>query len=95
MRRASRVDSNSDEITACLLNLGADVRDTHLVGRGFPDKVVGWCGRTILIEILQPDAKPYEVREHQDRRALWKGDSWLIVQSVADVLAQLGVEVQA
>lgn len=94
MRRAAKVDTNSKEITVALLLIGADVRDTHMVGRGFPDKVVGWCGRTILVEIVSPDAPPSVVQEHRDRRFGWKGGDWLIVRDVPDLLQQLGVTVQ-
>jgi hypothetical protein len=91
--RPGHWDRNQDEIKVTLINLGADVWDTTRVGKGYPDLTVGWCGRTILVEVLAPDAKPYRVQEHRDRRSGWKGADWLIVTSVADLLAQLGVSV--
>ena len=87
-------DVNHAEIAAALEGLGANVWDTSKVGKGYPDITAGWCGRTILVEVMRPDAYPYELHEHQVRRGGYKGGDWLIVTGRDDLLRQLGVSVQ-
>ena len=87
-------DSSHHEVAETFRQLGANVYDTSGVGNGFPDIVAGWCGRTLLIEVLGEYTWAGERREHEARRVGWKGGDWLIVKDRADLLAQLGVDVQ-
>ena len=57
-RRAARRDSNEVEIVRALIAAGASV--THLSGvDGLPDLLVGYQGRTVLLEVkhLSPTGK--------------------------------------
>ena len=50
MRRASRVDANHSEIKSALERIGCYVVDCAHVGQGFPDLVIAWRGRWVLLE---------------------------------------------
>ncbi len=73
MRRCS-VDANHAEMMAALRKLGADVVDTHWLGRfvpGFPDLAVCHRSRTWFVEVKMPgeDLNANELRfwaVHQD-----------------------------
>ena len=52
MRRAAKVDSNQADIVGKLRKIpGISVAVTSAIGNGFPDIVVGFRGRSHLIEI--------------------------------------------
>ena len=51
MRRVARVDANQREITAALRKVGATVQPLHMVGRNFPDLLVGYRQRNYLLEV--------------------------------------------
>lgn len=57
-RIAFRIDSNQPELVKKLRALGASVTMTHMVGKGFPDIVVGWGGKNYLFEIKDPAKSP-------------------------------------
>lgn len=58
MRRyAAKVDDNHREIVETLRGVGAYVIDCAHVGSGFPDLLVGWRGRWMLVEV-KDGAKP-------------------------------------
>lgn len=52
--RAKRVDENQQEIIDTLRQAGYTVHDTHDLGGGFPDIVVGCERGNILAEIKMP-----------------------------------------
>ncbi len=60
--RPRRQDSNHAEIRQAFRDRGFSVRDTHMVGDGFPDIVVGREGINVLIEI-KDGAKPPSKRQ--------------------------------
>lgn len=53
MRRAARVDSNHSVLIAAMRQYGAHVIDTSALD-GFVDAVVGFRGRTALVEFKRP-----------------------------------------
>ena len=55
MTYARRVDANHSQIVKTLRELGCSVFDTSRVAGGFPDLVVGVCGKTALVEIKASD----------------------------------------
>lgn len=58
MRRyAARADGNQPAIVQALRRIGASVCPTHTAGQGFPDLVVAFRGRTVLLEVKDP-SKP-------------------------------------
>jgi hypothetical protein len=52
IRRAARRDDNEVEIVRALEAAGASV--TYLSAEGCPDLLVGYAGRTVLLEVKQP-----------------------------------------
>lgn len=52
--RAARVDANQPDIVKALRSIGARVKPTHQVGDGFPDLVIGYRDRTVLMEVKMP-----------------------------------------
>jgi hypothetical protein len=85
-RTAARIDTNMQEIVRDLRACGASVTPTHMVGRGFPDLVVGWRGGTYLLEVKVGNAKltPAEMRWHRD----WRGQVMIVrtSQQAVDLL---------
>lgn len=83
MRRAARVDANHAEIVNAFRRLGFSVAQTHSLGRGFPDIVVGRNGRTALVEIKAPGGGFTE--EQTMFISSWRGALHVVV-SIDDVL---------
>lgn len=64
-----RTDTNHREIlNACRLLPGVSVFDTHTIGGGFPDIVVGYRGKNYLFEI-KDGKKPRSARKLTTREA--------------------------
>ena len=86
-------DANQKEIVAALRQLpGVTVADTHELGRGFPDILVGcsrsrWGTSNYLIEIKTADGKL------NAREALWH-DTWrgqvAVAHTIDEALAIIG-----
>lgn len=57
------------------------------LGKGFPDLVVGYRGRTFLVEVKDGD-KPLSARtltpDQQEFVKNWKGD-WTLIESLEEV----------
>lgn len=79
-----RPDANHAEIVRQYETLFCSVRDTHAVGGGFPDLVVGIAGVTELVEIKTTDGEllPSQVTFNRD----WRGRRVRVVRSVQDVI---------
>lgn len=71
-----KTDSNQREIVEGLREFGATVFDTHMVGHGFPDIVVGYGGKNYLFEIKTDGGRltPDEVKFI----ANWRGITYLV-----------------
>jgi hypothetical protein len=82
-----RADGNQADIVAALKRIGASVADTHLVGSGFPDLVVGYRGATGLLELKLPgrDLEPHQ----RDWHAAWRGAPVLVARTVDEAIAEL------
>ena len=89
--RAARTDLNHAEIREGLRRIGATVADTSRVGRGFPDLVVGYMGRTVLLEIKSKGGKLKA--SQMDWFRDWRGEAY-VVSSLEQALRVLtaGVE---
>lgn len=81
MRRASRVDDNQADLVAELRGAGMSVAVTSQVGHGFPDLVVGYEGRNLLLEVKDPNKSPSrrkltpdEVKWHDE----WQGTVYVV-----------------
>jgi len=71
-----RVDENQSDIVSGLRQLGMMVSDTHEVGKGFPDIVVGIHGLNILLEIKNDKMVPSKQKltpEETIWHKAWKG----------------------
>ncbi len=76
MRRAARIDRNQPVIIRALRDIGASVEPLHRVGGGVPDLLVGYAGRTFLMEVKTEDGTltPDQVRFHQS----WRGQKAIV-----------------
>ena len=59
MTYAKRVDLNHQEVVKTLRSLGASVFDASRMGSGFPDLVVGYKQKTVLVEIKSGKQKKF------------------------------------
>jgi len=97
---ARRTDNTHAPIREALRQVGATVLDTHTLGEGFPDLVVGYRHRTFLIECktIRPTREGGSHGESDLQRQLregWRGADWLVVTSEHDALAQISMSVQS
>ena len=74
MRRAARTDANHEEIVKALRAVGATVQSLAAVGHGVPDLLVGYQGKTILMEVKDGKKSPSK-RELTEDQVKWI-DSW-------------------
>ena len=49
--RAKRIDTNQNQVVKNLRQLGISVAITSMLGKGFPDLVIGYKKRNYLIEL--------------------------------------------
>lgn len=83
----NRRDMNEAEIVAALVTCGASV--TRISAPGAPDLLVGFRGRTLLVEVKAAKGK---LTASQERWiADWRGDRVHVVRSVDEALRLLGV----
>jgi len=95
MRRAAKRDDNEGEIVAALRKAGAVVR-IITQGDGLPDLLVGYQGRTILMEVKDGAKVPSQRRLTVDEQKFfdaWTGGELYKVESVEEALATLKTEV--
>lgn len=99
-RRASK-DANHAPIVRALERVGASVQELHAVGSGCPDLLVGYRGRTVLLEVKNPEtrygqgkksgANTAATNEAQLKwRQAWRGAPVVIVYSVLEALQVIG-----
>lgn len=96
-RWAARKDGNHNAIADAFRAAGASVIETHRLGDDFPDLVIGWRGRTVLVEVKNPEGRDRETEGQRLAREAWRGDLWVIVRdpaaavtAVASRLARMG-----
>ena len=82
MRRNAKVDVNQNEIVKQLRKIPRmTVAHTHMVGSGFPDIVVGYCGINFLFEIKTDSKKkltPFE-DSFMDK---WNGQYYVVTDAI-------------
>ncbi|PYE21346.1 hypothetical protein C7410_115189 [Paraburkholderia silvatlantica] len=80
-RWARRADANQMPIVQALRAAGCQVVPTHTVGQGFPDLVVKFGSRVMLLEIKDP-AKPPSARKLTPAQAefheAWSGVIYVV-----------------
>ena len=89
-----RKDANHNEIVDAMTKVGAYVIDMSHVGKGFPDLIVGFQSKTILMEIK--NRKTSYGRKGLNKNQLewkeqWLGGPYCIVDSPEAALRMIGV----
>ena len=94
MRKFGKIDANHADIVDALRRVGASVVSLASVGNGVPDLLVGFNGRTCLLEIKDGSKPPSHqtlTKAQLDFISVWRGSSIAIVNSVDGALRVLGV----
>ena len=90
-RRAAKVDANQFSIVHALRAMGASVALTHAAGEGFPDLVVGYRGRNLLVEVkdgtLPPSARKLTAPQEKFHDE-WRGHI-CVVKNIEEAAALL------
>ena len=84
-----RVDRNQPEIVAALRKAGATVVSLARIGEGCPDLLVGYRGKTLLIEVKDGEAIPPKrllTADELDFQSKWMGERIWNVGSVGEAL---------
>lgn len=93
--KAARTDANQAEIVAALRKAGAKVYVSSSFGQGFPDLIVGYQGRFVLLEI-KDGAKPPSARKlTKDQvkfHAEWTGLPLYVVESIGAAFRAVGIK---
>ena len=92
--RAARIDANHEQIVSALRAAGASVQSLAGVGKGVPDLLVGFQGKTMLMEVKDGKKTPSERRLTEDQlkwHGAWRGGPLAVVDSVDAALRMLGV----
>lgn len=94
MRRAAKIDANQPGIVAAMRKAGATVYSLAAVGQGIPDLLVGFAGRTALVEV-KDGSKPASARQltpdQQQWHQTWTGGTLAVVPDVEAALRVLEV----
>lgn len=88
MRRRAKVDSNHGEIVTALKSAGCTVQSLAEVGSGCPDLLVGYHGKSFLLEVKSRGGTLTE--DQVQWLARWRGGMVRAVYSVEQALAVVG-----
>jgi Holliday junction resolvase len=94
MRRAAKVDANQEQVVEALRAAGASVQTLAAVGKGVPDLLVGYQGKTLLLEVKDGRRPPSERRLTEDQlkwHGAWRGGPLAVVDGPEAALRMLGV----
>jgi Holliday junction resolvase len=92
MRRASRIDANQDQIVNVLRAYGATVQSLATVGNGCPDLLVGYQGKTLLMEIKDGNKMPSKKKLNDlqtNWHANWRGGALALVDNPESALRMI------
>jgi Holliday junction resolvase len=90
MRHKASLDANHVEIVQALRQVGATVVDLAKVGKGCPDILVGFRGKTYLMEIKTKTGYVRTTQEQFFRS--WNGGYIAVVRSFDDAYNVLTME---
>jgi len=94
MRRAAKVDANQEQVVTALRAAGATVQSLAAVGKGVPDLLVGFQGKTLLMDV-KDGSKPPSARELTEDQlqwhGAWRGGPLSVVDGPEAALRALGV----
>lgn len=92
MRRAAKVDANQQQVVEILRAAGATVQSLAAVGHGCPDLLVGWCGKTLLMEVKDGNKPPSEQKLNESQikwHGTWMGGPLAVVNGPEAALRML------
>jgi Holliday junction resolvase len=92
--RAAKIDANHEQVVSALRAAGASVQSLAGVGKGVPDLLVGFQGKTLLMEVKDGRKMPSERRLTEDQvrwHGAWRGGPLAVVDGVDAALRMLGV----
>ena len=84
-RKHGRVDKNQKELVGTIRAMGGTWLDLSSVGKGCPDGLIGYRGRTYLVEIKGPKGTLTE--DQETFIALWRGSPVHVLRTVDGVIA--------
>lgn len=94
MRRAAKIDANQEKVVEALRAVGASVQTLAAIGKGVPDLLVGYQGKTFLFEIKDGSKSPSERRLTEDQlkwHGAWRGGPLAVVDGPDAALRMLGI----
>lgn len=94
---ASRVDNNHKEIVDALRKAGASIIDTAKLGGGLPDLIVGFAGKTFLVEVknLKTQYGRAGLNKNQQKWLKeWTGGPFAMVTDIESALRAIGAKKQ-
>lgn len=94
MRRAAKIDANQTQVVEALRAAGAIVQSLAAVGQGVPDLLVGFQGKTLLMEVKDGRKPPSQRQLTEDQlkwHGAWRGGPVAIVDGPDAALRMLGV----
>jgi hypothetical protein len=92
--RAAKIDANHEQVVSALRAAGASVQSLAGVGKGVPDLLVGFQGKTLLMEVKDGRKTPSARRLTEDQlkwHGVWRGGPLAVVDGVDAALRMLGV----
>lgn len=93
MRRRARTDANQQAVIDALRQAKATVHSLAEIGNGCPDLLVGYNGRTYLMEVKDGTKAPSEIRltvNQVEWHKNWTGGSLSIVYGPEGALSVIG-----
>lgn len=94
MRVAAKIDANQEQVVLALRAVGASVQTLAAVGKGVPDLLVGFQGKTLLLEVKDGRKPPSARRLTEDQlkwHGAWRGGPLAVVDGPDAALRMLGV----
>lgn len=94
MRRAAKIDANQTQVVEALRAAGATVQSLAAVGQGVPDLLVGFQGKTLLMEVKDGRKPPSQRQLTEDQlkwHGAWRGGPVAIVDGPDAALRMLGL----
>ena len=92
MRRAAKIDANQEQVVAILRAAGATVQSLAAIGHGCPDLLVGWGGKTLLMEVKDGRKVPSAQKLTEDQikwHGAWMGGPLAVVDGPEAALRML------
>ena len=94
MMRWAKIDANQTQVVEALRAAGATVQSLAAVGQGVPDLLVGFQGKTLLMEVKDGRKPPSQRQLTEDQlkwHGAWRGGPVAIVDGPDAALRMLGV----